>query len=88
MLAQGLDLSTAAAGYAALVGQPSSENSRLLRVKAGNSGQSYLVRKLLGLVNPLTEGERMPLASAGLPPLSDALIALVREWIDQGAADN
>src|SRR5436190_15440399 len=45
----------------------------------GNSEQSLLVRRLVGL-----DGEnRMP---KGGDPLSGAQIALIRAWIDQGAA--
>jgi mono/diheme cytochrome c family protein len=48
-------------------------------IKAGNSHDSRLLKRILG------EGgeERMPLAS---PPLSEASIALIRKWIDAGAA--
>ena len=49
------------------------------RHRAGDSENSLLVRRLLGL-----DGEdRMPLDK---DPLPDAQIALIRRWIDQGAA--
>ena len=48
-------------------------------VAPGDSENSVLVRRLLGL-----DGEdRMPMDK---DPLSDAQIALIRQWIDQGAA--
>ena len=47
-------------------------------IKAGQSGTSLLVQRILGL-----DGQpRMPM---GAKPLSDSQIALIRTWIDQGA---
>ena len=87
-LQDAMDLSTAEGIYQSLVGQNAAEHPDLDRVKPGDSGQSYVVRKILGLVNGATDGERMPLASAGLPPLPDDEISVVREWIDEGALNN
>ena len=64
-----LDLSNEDAAFAALAGQPA-------RVIAGNSAASGLLRKLVG--TPDTGG-------AAHLPLSDAQLALVRDWIDAGA---
>lgn len=61
---------------------------RLRLVEPGRPGDSYLVHKLQGSMPTLTEcqsdagtcGERMPTA-----PLTDAQIAVVRQWIADGA---
>jgi len=65
--------------YGALVGVPSSEVPGLLRVEPGDPGNSYLVQKLEGRA---AVGARMPL---DLPALSDATIAVIRQWITVGA---
>lgn len=49
-------------------------------IEPGRGGESLLVRKLLG-VN--IDGQRMP---RGRPPLPDDTIAVIRQWIDEGAA--
>jgi hypothetical protein len=69
----------AANSFTSLVGVDSREDSSLLRVAPGNPDASYLVRKLEGTA---AEGERMPL---GGPPIPDATIAFVRQWIADGA---
>jgi len=69
----------AAGSYGALVGVPSSEVPSLLRVKPGDPGSSYLVQKLEGRA---AVGDRMPL---GQPALPDATIAVIRQWIADGA---
>ncbi len=48
----------------------------------GKADSSNLVRKLL---TPPPFGERMPFGGA---PLPDASIAVIRNWINQGAANN
>ena len=75
---QGLRLD-AASSYGALVGVASSEQPGQLRVKPGDPAASYLVQKLEGKASV---GARMPL---GQPPLPDATIAMIREWIANGA---
>ncbi len=65
--------------YAMLVGVPSVEVPTLLRVAPGDPDASYLVQKIEGRA---AVGERMPL---GGPPLPQASIDLVRQWIAQGA---
>ena len=70
---------TAGRSYAALVNQPSVQMPAVLRVAPGDPDASYLYRKITG-VN--ITGARMP---GGLPPLGDAQIALVRDWIRRGA---
>lgn len=75
---QGLRLD-AASSYALLVGVPSVEVPGLQRVRPGDPDASYLVQKLEGRA---AVGARMPL---GGPPLPDATIAVIRQWITDGA---
>ena len=79
-LPQGMDLSSADASFASLVGVSSVQNPALLRVSAGDADGSYLVQKLEGTAGI---GQRMP---AGGPPLDQATIDVIRAWIDSGAA--
>ncbi|MBS0374292.1 MAG: hypothetical protein JSR73_06900 [Proteobacteria bacterium] len=76
---QGLRLD-AANSYALLVGVPSNEVPSLLRVKPGDPDNSYVVQKLEGHA---AVGARMPF---GGPYLDDATIAVIRQWITDGAA--
>jgi hypothetical protein len=87
-LAEGMDLSTASATFGALVGVQSQDRPQLKRVLPGDSGQSYVIRKILGLVAFFGEGDPMPPPGASSSSLSEAESALLREWIDQGAANN
>lgn len=82
-LPSSMNLSNAAASYAALVGIASTEQPSLQRVNAGNPDASYLVHKIEGAAG--ITGERMPLGGA---PLDAALIADVRAWITAGALNN
>jgi hypothetical protein len=75
---QGLRLD-AGNSFALLVGIPSVEVPSVLRVAPGDPDGSYLVQKIQGTA---AVGERMPL---GGPPLPQASIDLVRQWIAQGA---
>jgi hypothetical protein len=75
---EGLRLDEANA-YALLVGVASSQVPSLLRVDPGNPDDSYLIRKLEGTQSV---GGRMPLNGV---PLSTADIAVVRQWILDGA---
>ena len=68
--------------YAQTVGRPSVENTALLRVNPGDPAGSYLYRKIIG--SGIT-GDRMP---QSLPPLTEAQIALVRDWIRRGAPND
>jgi ABC-type transport system involved in cytochrome bd biosynthesis fused ATPase/permease subunit len=54
-----------------------------LRVKAGDSGNSFLMDKLLGILSP-DDGHQMPYDNS-LSPVSDDDIRKTAEWIDQGA---
>ena len=76
---EGLELD-AAHSYALLVGVPSSEESGLERIKAGDPNSSYLVLKLQGSAGIV--GAQMPF---GGPPLPQATIDVIRQWISDGA---
>lgn len=67
------------AAYAMLVNAPSVENPSLMRVTPGNPDASYLVQKVEGTAGV---GGRMPLNG---PPLSSEVIAVIRQWILDGA---
>lgn len=69
-------------GYASTVNVPSVEMPQLMRVAPGDPASSYLYRKITG--SGIT-GERMPLQQ---PPLSDAQIKLIRDWIRRGAPND
>ena len=71
-----LNLTSANASYAALVGVTSVQAAPLQRVTAGNPNDSYLVRKLEG--GPNIVNNRMPL---GGPFLDQATIDSIRLWI-------
>lgn len=75
----GLDLS-AGQSQSSLVGVGSEEVPAFERVDPGNPDDSYLVMKIEG--DPRIEGGRMPL---GRTPLSGEQIAVIREWILDGA---
>ncbi len=75
---QGLRLDSANA-FNNLVGVPSIEVSGLLRVDPFNPDDSYLVQKIEGTA---AVGGQMPL---GGPPLPDADIMLIRQWVLEGA---
>ncbi|HET9643714.1 MAG TPA: hypothetical protein VFP68_10260 [Burkholderiaceae bacterium] len=75
---QGLRLD-AGTSASSLIGVPSNEVSSLLRVKPGDPDASYLIHKVEG--NGIA-GARMPL---GGPYLDAQTIAVIRQWISQGA---
>jgi hypothetical protein len=75
---QGLRLD-AANSFTNLVGVASRENASFLRVAPGDPNQSYLIRKLEGTASV---GAQMPL---GGPPIPQATIDFVRQWITDGA---
>lgn len=68
----------AANSYASLVGVPSVETG-VLRVAPGDANNSYIIQKVEGTA---AVGERMP---AGLPPLPQEDIDVIRQWIAAGA---
>lgn len=73
---------TAGRAYASTVGVSSVEMPQLRRVAPNDPASSYLYRKITGAG---ITGDRMPLNQ---PPLSDAQIALVRDWIRRGAPND
>ena len=76
---QGLRLDPANSS-ASLIGVPSNQVPTSLRVAPGDAQASYLIAKLDGSA---AVGSRMPF---GGPYLDAATIAVIREWIDQGAS--
>ena len=82
-LPSSMNLSSAAATFAAIVGVPSTQQPSLQRVNPNNPDNSYLVRKIEGAAG--ITGQRMP---AGGAPLDATLIANVRAWIAAGAQNN
>ena len=81
--AANLNLSPATA-YAALVNAPSTGKSGAIRVIPSDPDGSYLVQKLEGA--PGIAGERMP--GTGGPFLTTGQIAIIRRWIELGAAND
>lgn len=79
----GLNLKSGAA-YSALVNVASTGKPGAIRVIPGNPSGSYLVQKLEGAADIV--GLRMP--RNGPPFLSDAQVALIRQWIQNGAPNN
>lgn len=75
---QGLRLD-ATNSYSLLVGVPSTEVPSVERVKPGDPDNSYLIQKLEGHASV---GAQMPF---GGPPLPAATIAVIRQWIVDGA---
>lgn len=76
---QGLRLDEETVSYALLVNVSSSEDSGRYRVEPGDPDNSYLIQKLEGTALIST---RMPLNQ---PPLPEATIAAIRQWISDGA---
>jgi hypothetical protein len=79
---------TAGHTFANIVNVPSIEQPTLLRIKASDAANSYLVRKIEG--DPGITGSRMPFGcgAAANPCLDQATIDLVKSWIAQGALNN
>ncbi len=80
----GIDLVlTTGQSYDSLVNQPSSQDDALTLVAPGNSAGSLLFQKVSSNAPPV--GSTMPLFGERL---SSTELALIRDWIDQGAMDN
>lgn len=75
-------LLTAGYSYTTTVSIPSLQMPQLSRVQPADPANSYLYRKITG--SGIT-GDRMP---QGGPPLTDAQIRLVRDWIRRGAPND
>lgn len=78
-LPTGMDLSSADASFASLVGVPNLQPPAFLRVSAGDPDNSYLIQKLEGTA---AFGAQMPLIGG---PLDQTVIDDIREWITNGA---
>ncbi len=78
----GLNL-TEGVWYGNLVGRPAAFKPGAIRVIAGDPSNSYLIRKLEG--GPDINGVRMPLNG---PYLTPGQIAVIRQWIQDGALNN
>jgi hypothetical protein len=76
----GLELEDAQQSHDELVDVRSTEVPTLDRVEPGDPEASYLIDKL---EDTQAVGERMPL---GQPPLPPETIAVIRQWISEGAA--
>jgi hypothetical protein len=76
---EGLQLD-AAHSYNLLVGVPSVEEPKFLRVDPGDPDDSYMVQKIEGAAG--IDGGQMPL---GETPLPQATIDAMRQWITNGA---
>jgi hypothetical protein len=76
---------TADVAYGSLVGVAAEQTCGGILVVPSDSAQSYLVHKLVDATP--CEGVRMPMAGelGTFVPLSDADLATIRTWIDQGA---
>lgn len=66
--------------YDNLVGVKAIGNPSMNRVEPGDSGNSYLIKKLLG--------DDTALMPQGGPPLESEVIDSIRTWIDNGAEKN
>jgi len=77
---EGLQLDEAHS-YALLVGVPSAEVPGVLRVRAGDPDDSYIIQKLQGSGGIV--GQQMPF---GGPYLPQSTIDVIRQWITNGAA--
>lgn len=78
-LPSGMDVSSADATFASLVGVASLQEPALNRVSAGDPANSYLVQKLEGTA---ATGQRMPV---GGPFLDQTEMDDIRQWIADGA---
>lgn len=75
----GLELEDAQRSYDELVDVASTEDPNFDRVEPGQPDGSYLIHKIEGTQST---GRRMPLNQ---PPLSPEAIAVIRQWISDGA---
>lgn len=73
---------TAGRAYENVVMRPSTQMPQLSRIAPNDPAGSYLYRKITGAG---ITGARMPLSR---PPLSDAQLLLVRDWIRRGAPND
>ena len=69
--------------YTNIVNVAANEVASLKRVDPASYQNSYMYRKVTGASGIV--GDRMP---QGLPPLPDAQIALLKDWIRRGAPND
>ena len=81
-LPSGMDLSSTANSFAALVNVTSLQVNTLNRVTPGDTANSYLIQKLEGTA---AVGVRMP---QGGPFLDQATMDMIKQWINDGAPNN
>ena len=81
-LPSGMNLSSTAASFAALVNVASLQVSTLNRVTPSDTANSYLIQKLEGTA---AMGVRMP---QGGPFLDQATMDMIKQWINDGAPNN
>ena len=76
---------TADVAYGSLVSVAAEQTCGGILVVPSDAARSYLVHKLVDA--PPCQGARMPMAAelGTFMPLSDADVATIRKWIDQGA---
>ncbi|HXI28216.1 MAG TPA: hypothetical protein VNG89_07335 [Vicinamibacterales bacterium] len=79
----GLNMKSGTA-YSQLVSVASTGKAGAIRVIPGNPSGSYMIQKLEGAADIV--GLRMP--RNGPPYLTDAQVALIRQWIQNGAPNN
>ncbi len=77
--AQSAMILTADVAFQSIVNVRSIENPNIFRIAPNDVANSYLYRKITGSG---ISGDRMP---QGLPPLDQAKITLIRDWIRRGA---
>ena len=73
---------SAGQAYTNILNRPSEEMPNLMRIRPNDVANSYLYRKITGAG---ITGERMPQFG---PPLPDAQIKLIRDWIRRGAPND
>jgi hypothetical protein len=76
---------TTGTAYSSLVGKFSTQCTSVLRVKAWDPDNSYLMHKLSGKGGSCFKGDQMP---KGAMPLITADVNNIYHWIWQGAANN
>jgi len=82
----GMELDTALLIQQTAVSACAMEEAELPRIHPGDSGRSYLIRKILGELTPVaSDGVKMPPAGMFFPDPTPEQITTIREWIDQGA---
>ena len=83
----GLTMTNAQDSYANIVGVASTQAAGFDRIEAGDPAASYLLAKVKGTAGEApfngSNGSQMP---KGGPPLSPDTIALLEQWITEGAA--